>query len=247
MTSSRLTSVLAGAGLAVLLAGGLTACATADPATPASPGTAASGGVADIDVDAAWLDGGRMIALVTQGSSSCVPTADAATLTSAGVLEVTLVDPAGDTACTADMSPRVTPVGLPEGVDPSQDLEIEVIGDGYRADTDLDGIPGLAAPSGQTDYAPSAGWVDDDAFVVLTWGSSSCAPIVESVEATAADAVTVTFAEPAADRMCTMDLAPRATLVYLDGGVDVDDAPVTLTLTGGGSEFETPVTTTILG
>ncbi|MCR2813895.1 hypothetical protein [Microbacterium sp. zg.Y1084] len=246
----RLSPVLAGAGLAVLLAGVLSACATADPASPASPGspgTAAPGDVIETDVDATWLDGGRMIGIVTQGSSTCVPMADAATVTSDGVLEVTLVDPAGDTPCTADMSPRVTVVGVPEGVDPSQDLEILVTGDDYGADLELDGIPGLAAPAGQTDYAPSAGWVDDGAFVVLTWGSSSCAPVIESVEATAADAVTVTFAEPEADRMCTMDIAPRAALAYLDGGTEVDDdAEVTLTLTGGGPEFAEPVTTTIL-
>ncbi|MCR2784739.1 MULTISPECIES: hypothetical protein [unclassified Microbacterium] len=243
----RSSSLLAAAGLAVLLVGSLSACATTSP-EPGSTGDSDSGAgaVTEAEVDAAWLDAGRMIGIVTQGSSTCVPIADAATVSSAGVLEVTLVDPPDDAVCTADMAPRVTVVAVPEGVDPSQDLEITVTGDGYRGDTDLDGMVGATPPSGETDYLPSAGWVDDDAFVILTWGSSTCVPSIEGIEVTAPDAVMVTFAEPEADQMCTMDMAPRAVLAVAGEDLE-DDAPVTLTLTGGGPAFETPVTTTILG
>jgi len=241
----RSRSLVAGAGLVLLLAGAITACATASPAPGTTSGTGA-GATTEAEVDAAWLDGGRFIGLVTQGSSTCVPIADAATVSSNGTLEVTLVEPSADTACTADMSPRVTVVGVPEGVDPSKDLEITVRGEGYEGDTDLDGLAGVTAPTGETDYLPSAGWVDDDAFVILTWGSSTCAPVVEAMEVTAPDAVTVTFATPAENQVCTMDMAPRAVLAVPGEGLD-DDAPVTLTLTGGGPAFETPVTTTILG
>ena len=242
--TSRIASVVAGGGLALLLMASLAACATesSDPTPPASGG---SGGTTEVEVDAVWLDAGRMVGLVTQGSSTCVPIADGATLSADGVLEVTLVEPATE-VCTADMAPRVTVVSLTAGVDPSQELQITVTGDGYRGETDLDGVAGLAAPSGETDYAPSAGWVDDGAFAIVTWGSSSCAPTIQDVAVTASDAVTVTFAEPEPDRMCTMDIAPRAVLAFPEGDLD-DDAPVTLTLTGGGPEFETPVTTTILG
>ncbi len=242
--TTRFASAVAGGGLALLLMASLTACATdsSDPTPPASGGTS---GATEVEVDAVWLDGGRMVGLVTQGSSSCVPIADGATLSADGVLEVTLVEPASE-VCTADMAPRVTVVSLPAGIDPSQDLQIAVAGDGYRGETDLDGVDGLPAPSGQTDYAPSAGWVDDGAFAIVTWGSSSCAPTIQDVEVTASDAVTVTFADPEPDRMCTMDIAPRAVLAFPDGEL-ADDVPVTVTLTGGGPEFETPVTTTILG
>ncbi|MCR2825525.1 hypothetical protein [Microbacterium sp. zg.Y909] len=242
--TTRFVSAVAGGGLALLLMASLSACATdsSDPTPPASGGT---GGATEVEVDAAWLDGGRMVGLVTQGSSSCVPIADGATLSADGVLEVTLVEPASE-VCTADMAPRVTVVSLPAGIDPSQDLQIEVAGDGYRGETDLDGVAGLPAPSGETDYAPSAGWVDEGVFAIVTWGSSSCPPTVQGIEVTASDAVAVTFAEPEPDRMCTMDIAPRAVLAYPEGDLDAD-APVTLTLTGGGPEFATPVTTTILG
>lgn len=243
--TNRSRSLLAGAGLALMLAGALTACATASPAPGATSGTGA-GSTTEAEVDAAWLDGGRLIGLVTLGSSTCVPMADAATVASNGTLEVTLVDPPADKACTADMSPRVTLVAVPEGVDPAKDLEIAVKGDGYEGDTDLDGLEGWTAPTGETDYLPSAGWVDDDAFVILTWGSSTCAPAIEAIEVTAPDAVTVTFATPADNQVCTMDMAPRAVLAVAGEGLD-DDLPVTLTLTGGGPAFETPVTTTILG
>lgn len=240
---TRPSSLIAAAAVSMVLTGALAGCASQSTA-PGSSGD--SGTVTEAEVDAAWLDGGRMIGLVTQGSSSCVPMADDATVASDGTLEVTLVDPPADTPCTSDMAPRVTIVMVPEGVDPSMDLEIAVTGDGYRGETDLDGLVGVAAPSGETDYLPSAGWVDDDAFVILTWGSSTCVPTIEDISVAASDAITVTFAAPDADQMCTMDMAPRAVLAV--AGEDLDPAaPVTLTLAGGGPAFETPVTTTILG
>ena len=82
-------------------------------------------------MDAAWLDDGRIIGLVTMGSSGCVPAAEEATLEDDGTLSVTLVEPDADTACTADFVPRVTLVEVPEGVDPAEDLAITVTGDGY--------------------------------------------------------------------------------------------------------------------
>lgn len=231
--SVRSRSLAAGLGVLLLAAGALTACATpvgagTDPT--ANTGDDRGGGSAEIEIDAAWLDGGRMIGVITQGSSTCVPMAGEATY-EAGVLSVEFEEPA-DTACTADYAPRVTLVGVPEGVDPTQDLEIRVTGDGYTGSDDLDGAPGLAA-GGSTDYLPSAGWTDTDGqFIILTWGSSSCPPLVEDVAATTPTEVLVTFAEPAADQVCTMDMAPRATLAYVDG--TDDDVFAVLT----GAEFD---------
>jgi hypothetical protein len=70
------------------------------------------------------------------------------------------------------------------------------------------------------------------------------APVVESVAADTASSATVVFAEPAADQVCIMDTAPRVTLAQVDG---VDDDNATVTLTGGGAEFATPVTIPIAG
>lgn len=229
--SRRTHSILAVFGMAALLGGVLAGCAT-------SPGGDGTG----VELDAAWLDDGRMIGLITMGSSTCVPYADEPTLDGA-VLEVTLIEPEGDTPCTRDLVPRVTLVGVPEGVDPSQDLDIRVSGDGYSGETDLDGVAGLAGPGGITEYAPSAGWADaDDTFVILTWGSSSCAPVVESVEATGPAEVTVAFAEFPANQVCTMDMAPRGAVATVSG-LEAD-SNVELILTDSVSD---PITVPIYG
>lgn len=234
MTVSRFVSltVLAVAG-ALAFAG----CAASTP-TPAATGSAGGSASAlpnpgtDLEIDAAWL-GGTAIALVTTGSSTCVPTATDVAVQADGSLAVTLADPEA-AACTRDLVPRATYVALPEGVDPTRELDIVVTYNGAVDDTDLDGFTGAAA----AEFTASAGWVDDDLFALVTYGSSSCAPVVEKVDVAGA-AVTVTFATPAADQVCTMDMAPRMTLVTATGAED-DNA--TVTLTGGGAEFSTPVT-----
>jgi hypothetical protein len=232
------TRLAAGIGSLIVVAGLLAACAT--PAgsggtpSPASTAIDDDGGSNEQEVGAAWLDGGRMVGIVTQGSSTCIPTAEEATYED-GVMKVTLVDVEGDTPCTADLVPRVTLVGVPEGVDPAAGLEIEVTGDGWHGDTDLEGVPGLAA-GGETDYLPSAGWTDvDGQFVILSWGSSGCPPVIERTEATSDTEVTVTFATPPADQVCTMDMAPRG-LVTAVNGLEDEDAEIFAILTGG--EFD---------
>lgn len=194
-------------------------------------------GPADLDLGAAWVDGGRMIVVTTWGSSTCVPVAQGAELDD-GVLAVTLTDAVGGespAACTMDNVQRATLVGLPAGIDPTQELSLEVQ---YTATagaasgsgkTTLAGVAGLAAPSDETDFAPSAGWVGDDGtFALVTWGSSSCAPQVSEVEESSATEVTVTFADPPADRVCTMDMAARATLAVASGLAGAEGAEVVL-------------------
>ncbi|MBW9122110.1 hypothetical protein JNB63_18605 [Microbacterium trichothecenolyticum] len=234
----RSRSLLAGLGLALLAAGLLTACAA--PAgtggttpSPATTSTDDDNGD-EQEVSAAWLDGGRMIGIVTQGSSTCIPVAEEATYDD-GVMMVTLVDAETDKACTADLVPRATLVGTPTDVDPVNGVEIEVTGDGWHGDTDLEGVAGLEV-GGEADYLPSAGWADvDGQFVILTWGSSSCAPQVENTEATSATEVTVTFVTPPADQVCTMDMAPRGVVTAVNGLED-EDAETFAILTGG--EFD---------
>lgn len=233
--TARSRSLVAGLGVALLAAGLLAACASPAGSGPA-PSATTGAPTQDAEVSAAWLDNGRMIGLVTLGSSTCVPTAGEVSYAD-GVLEVELVEPAGAMACTDDLAPRATVVAVPEGVDPAQELEIRVTGDGYAGDTDLDGVAGLD-PSGETDYLPSAGWADDDGrFVILSWGSSTCVPVLESTEVTSPTEVTVTFATPPADQVCTMDMAPRGAVAHVpdDSALD-DDAEVFAILTGG--EFD---------
>ncbi|MGZ0712008.1 hypothetical protein ACWPKO_27090 (plasmid) [Coraliomargarita sp. W4R53] len=236
----RTRSVLAGVSVVMLLGGLLAGCASS--AGSDDEVVAPTEAPADPDLSAAWLDSGRMVGIVTLGSSSCVPMADVGAYAD-GVLEVTLIDDA-EAACTRDLVPRVTLAALPAEVDPSQDLEIRVVGDGYQGVTELDGVAGLES-SDEAEMAPSAGWANDEGqFVLLSWGSSSCVPVVESAEATSATEVTVTFMTPPADQPCTMDFAPRATVAWVDpSGLDVD-AGVDAMLTGG--EFA-DVTVPIIG
>jgi len=234
MTTSRLLAVSS-----LLVAGVLAfaGCAASAPQN-AEPGGAGSGAVSpapsgELEVEAGWLAGGAAIALVTTGSSTCVPSATDVTVQADGSLAVTLVDPE-NAACTRDLVPRASYVALPEGVDPARELDIVVTHNGATDDTDLDGFTGAPVD----EFSASAGWVDDDMFALLTYGSSSCAPVVESVDV-AGNAITVTFATPAADQVCTMDMAPRLVLV---SAPEAEDAGATVTLTGGGAEFETPLT-----
>ncbi|WP_259363504.1 hypothetical protein [Microbacterium esteraromaticum] len=116
---------------------------------------------------------------------------------------------------------------VPEGVDVTADVEVEVEHGQRTDDADLDAL--AEAPQGATEYQPSASWFDDDGIVLLTWGSSSCAPVVDDVQP-AQSGATVTFAE--IDGVCTMDMAPRLTPILVPAGDD--DRPFELTLVGGG-------------
>ncbi|ALJ22002.1 hypothetical protein [Microbacterium sp. No. 7] len=209
-----------------------------------APGTAGAGGdtatgvpapplEAGIDVEAAWLDGGRSVAVVTWGSSSCVPVAEDVKLEADGGVAVSL-RPADAEVCTADYAPRATLVGLPAGASAGDALNLVVTLEDARGETSL----GAYAGGDVAEYTPSAGWAGDDLIAILTWGSSSCAPVVESVEETSASAVSVVFADPGT-KPCTMDMAPRVALV---GVADVAHDAATLTLSGGGAEFADPVT-----
>ncbi len=151
------------------------------------------------------------------------------------MLEVTLVEPDETTACTRDLVARATPVGLPEGVDPAKDLEISVSGEGYTGTTELDGVSGLGGPGGETDYLPSAGWTDvDGQFVFLSWGSSTCVPVIEAVAASGPAELTMIFKTPEEDQVCTMDMAPWAQIAYVDGLEQDEDVQAILE----GGEFD---------
>ncbi len=228
MTTSRLRLALAAlaiAGATLLVAG-----CTASPASPAPTSSAdtddapAPGDdvIAD-DVELAWLDGGRGFAVVTWGSSSCVPMVDAVGADGQNVT-VTLVN-GDEKACTDDLVPRALFVAMPEGVDVKKDVEVAVEYGGRTADVDLDALAG--APGAAGDQTPSAGWFEDDGIALLTWGSSTCPPVVIDVEQSDAGA-TVTF--DTVDRVCTMDYVPRVTTITVPE--EHDGGPFELTLVG---------------
>lgn len=232
VTSSRLVLSVSAALAAALLVVGCTASPGEQPptSTPAPDGTGSTTAPDDIgdDMEAAWLDDGRMFAIVSWGSSTCIPVVDEV-IAEGQKVTVTFAEPPADQVCTADFAPRASIGAVPEGVDPTQDVEFVVTLDDVTDDVELDGNPALTGIPGQpTEYAPSAGWFDDEGIVLLTWGSSGCPPIVEGIEQQDAGA-TVTFKTE--DRVCTMDMAPRATLIGLESEVD-DDDEFTLTLVG---------------
>lgn len=242
MTSSSLRAVLAATVLSaamVLVAGCAPSPATPAPSSSASAPDSSDDGIVDDDHDdmeAALLDDGRMFAVVTWGSSTCVPMIDGVSADGQTV-SVALVDPDPDAACTADMAARASVGGLPEGVDPTREIELVVTYGDVTDDVDLDGDASFSGvPGSETEYAPSAGWFDDQGLVLLTWGSSSCVPTVDSLEQTG-NAATVTLA--ASDGPCTMDMAPRATIVQLEQEHD-DDQPFELTLVG--ADLDTTIT-----
>jgi hypothetical protein len=224
--------LLVGLGALALASLALAGCATPSAGSPSGEPTTQNTAESDPDLGAAWLDGGRLVGLVTLGSSTCVPAlADEATYTD-GVLHVELAAPEADQACTMDLVPRVTLVGVPEDVNAEENLAIEVTGDDYFGEVELAGVEGLD-PSGETDYQPSAGWATAEGqFVVLTWGSSSCVPVMEDVAATGPAQVTITYQTPPDGQVCTMDMVPRAAVAAVN---DLEeDSDVELILTKGG-------------
>ncbi|SDQ63906.1 hypothetical protein [Microbacterium sp. cf332] len=231
MTTTRTTTASA---LLLLAALALAGCATtpggAAPGSPdaATPDSGSTAPADDAELDAAWLDGGRGIGLITYGSSSCQPVVGE--VSAAGqTVTVELSDPEG-VACTRDYVPRASYVALPAGIDPAQDVEIVVTG-GYTGDADIDGVPGLDVTTGEmaVDMVPSAGWFADGGLVLLTYGSSSCPPVFEAVALDEAGAVRATEAAAPADQVCTMDYAPRLSVLQL-AGVSDDALPNELVL-----------------
>ncbi|QLD11643.1 hypothetical protein [Microbacterium oleivorans] len=200
----------------------LAGCATSPGQGAGVPETAAPGGDAsapagDAELYAAWLDAGRAIGVVTFGSSSCAPVVGEATAAGQTVT-VEITDPEG-VACTRDYVPRASYVMLPAGVDPAQDVEVFVTGT-YAGDTDLDGVAGLTAPDTEGEMAemtPSAGWFDDDGIVLLTYGSSTCPPVFESVDAVSAEEIRAVEAAAPADQVCTADYAPQLSVLQIPG------------------------------
>lgn len=231
-------------GMSLLFRGGVAAlvvstlalagCAITSP-VPAAPAPAPTPTPEEpaMEIAATWLDAGRMIGLVTWGSSSCVPFAEEPAADGQKIA-VKLTD--ADTGpCTADHSPRASELAVPAGVDPTQPVTVQLTYLDQTAELTLPGDTELTGtPGDPTDYQPSAGWFSDNGIVLLTWGSSTCRPQVSGIEETA-DGITVTFT--AHEGMCTMDMAPRTTIL----GVEQVGRDRPLTLVGDNLDATIPI------
>ena len=83
-------------------------------------------------------------------------------------------------------------------------------------------------------HEPIAGWIEEGkTFAIVTWGSSSCQFVATSYEADGDAGVKVHFKEPGATA-CTDDLSPITHTFELPESVT--DRPITVTVTGKGSD-----------
>lgn len=78
------------------------------------------------------------------------------------------------------------------------------------------------------------GWIEEGkTFAVVTWGSSSCVPIADSIEATADNSLLVSFvASP--NEVCTADMAPTTHTFALPSGATKRPIELTVVLTENG-------------
>lgn len=211
MSRSRRGVIGAVFGLALLALAG---CASGSPTSvPPSPGGTSSASSTAV-AGAAWLDGGHGVAIVSMGSSTCVPKAGSVSASGQKVTVEFAAAPANQ-VCTADFVPRATYVALPSGVNPAQDLQVAATGSVAGTVT----LTGLTQGVATVDQTPTAGWVEGmpsggelsaGAFAFVTWGSSTCPPAVGGVTAADASEIVVALAAPPGQQSCTMDMAPRA-------------------------------------
>ncbi|MDL9978290.1 hypothetical protein [Microbacterium candidum] len=231
MSRSR-RGVIIGAvfGLALLALAG---CSSGSP-SPAGTSSAPTSSTAV--AGAAWLDGGHAVAVVSMGSSSCIPAAGAISASGQKVT-VEFAAPPANQACTSDFVPRATYVALPDGVNPAQNVQVTANGSVTGTVT----LAGLTQGVATADQTPTAGWIEGmqsggelsaGAFAFVTWGSSTCPPALAAVTAASASDITVVLAAPPGQKTCTMDMAPRAAVAV--SPPTVTGADVTVSFEGDG-------------
>lgn len=212
------------AGCATNRPGGTADEPTTDPTdveTPDSGPDDGAPGDRSPDVAAAWLGEGPTLAIVTWGSSLCRPFVEGVRADGQRI-EVTLVEQGDDAACVEDFVPRGLSVAAPAGVNLNESVDL-VLSGAIDARIELAGFAGEPAPTPTVDESPAAAWTNAPGVaVVLTYGSSTCPPVVESIAAGTEGALEVRFAEPPADQVCTMDYAPRITTLDTRGLADLD-------------------------
>lgn len=178
-----------------------------------------------------WLDGGKALGVVTwgSGSRSCYPVVQDVTVANQDI-NVVLAGPTVEGVCTQDLREQLILVGLPEGVDSKAAATVTLTTAEETQEVALSARP---ADAPDTPAGERSATLTPLGVVLISYGSSSCPPVVDTIDGT-----TVTFS--AIEQACTMDYSPRATLlditdaavgtelnlVSLDGAAD----PVTVTV-----------------
>ena len=98
------------------------------------------------------------------------------------------------------------------------------LGDAYA------GLPeGAELPRYEIGGPPLVGWIEEgERFALVTWGSSSCLPVMTRAEQVAPDRIEIAYG-PRGDGPCTADLGPRTQeFAFPD---DMNERPVTVRVT----------------
>jgi hypothetical protein len=89
-------------------------------------------------------------------------------------------------------------------------------------DTSAGGPPGFDGSGGLLNGEPSAIWISGRReFAIVTFGSSSCAPVPTAITSTDATHIAITFVK-SPNTPCTADFAPTTHKFDLPKGLDAD-------------------------
>lgn len=245
MKTSRILMLAAAAGLAAVLTG----CATnasqpgASTGNTAAPSPDSTAVIPDgwPEIQAVWLNADSIV--ITAPGDGCRPTLTDVVVGD-GTLDVTIEKLSADATCTEPLLTYGYLLVAPAGIDTSQPLTLNItnwMGDAKTITLDGNPAGGPVPADKMMTPAPAAVWVNDTDIAVLTYGSSSCAPMSGTFSG-AGDSLTLTLAEPDT-MMCTMDYAPRITIVSapdiakdatftLAGFTDENEAEIVLQLAG---------------
>lgn len=200
-----------------------------------------------------WLAEDRAtLTIVSYGSSSCPFVATAIEALDDSIVEIALRQ-APAQACTDDLAPRTHVLAVPEGwgqgdgpyiAEVSQSLDafgptepalstvvlwpVPSAGESIAIET-IRGVPDdITLPDEALDRGePLAYWGTDRATLrVITWGSSSCPPLVRSAVLASPTVIELVLV-PGPGEVCTADFAPTTHVLVTPLGVDAA-ADVTL-------------------
>ncbi|WP_430593097.1 hypothetical protein [Humidisolicoccus flavus] len=101
-----------------------------------------------------------------------------------------------------------------------------------------DSLEGLD-PDAMMDGGTIVTWVDQPTtFAVVTWGSSSCVPVITEAWSPELGAINLTV-EPATAEVCTADFAPATHVIRTPDGAGEAPLDVTIEFTGDNPSTET--------
>ncbi|MDR6906079.1 hypothetical protein J2X63_001765 [Agromyces sp. 3263] len=110
--------------------------------------------------------------------------------------------------------------------------------DGSKAERVVKGLPKGWEGTGPDllSGSPTAGWVNEDEFGIVTIGSSSCPPVAGDLQVMAPDQVTISFS-PSPHDACTADMAATTHVFKLPPSADGRPLIVTVQNESQGTEY----------